>query len=320
MILDMISKHVVEPFNQRFLEKINKHLVEPYNKHVFDPFYKRFFSITKDTWKYYAMFHPTSEKILKNSGHPILGPLVRRLYRFEGENYATQGHILPLNKSLDKSDRISKSMITPVDLVKKAVKQSSYRIILDRCLCRDAFECKDYPRDFGCLMLGQACKRMVETGIARSITVEEALGFVDKASDLGLVSILGWAEFEAVGKGIPHEDHTNYFEICFCCPCCCLGLRNYKHMHKSEHMRNIFRTIGWRAQGSDACISCGKCVRVCPMECISLDGDGISVGSECVGCGVCSVNCPEDAIVMKELAPIKDDLLDYFWGVRPNIT
>ena len=95
------------------LEMINKHIVEPYNKRFFDPFYKKFFSVTKDTWKYYAMFQPTSEKILRNSGHPIWGPLVRRLYRLEGENYATQGHILPLNKSLDKSDRISKSMVTP---------------------------------------------------------------------------------------------------------------------------------------------------------------------------------------------------------------
>ena len=302
------------------LEMINKHILEPYNKRFFDPFYKKFFSVTKDTWKYYAIFQPTSEKILRNSGHPIWGPLVRRLYRLEGENYATQGHILPINRSLDKSDRISKSMVTPVDLVKKAVKESSYRIILDRCLCRDGFECKDYPRDLGCLMLGQACNRMVETGIARSITVEEALGFVDKASDLGLVSILGWAEFEAVAKGISDEEHTNYFEICFCCPCCCLGLRNYKNMHKSEHMRTIFRTIGWRAEGAEACISCGKCVSICPMECISLDGDGISVGTGCVGCGLCSVNCPEDAIVMRELVPIKDDILDYFWGVRPNIT
>ena len=161
---------------------------------------------------------------------------------------------------------------------------------------------------------------MVATGIAKSVTVEEALAHLDKASELGLVPICAWAEFEAIAKGISDEDHTNYFEVCFCCPCCCLGLQHYKHMFKNEHMRNIMKSIGWRARGTEECIGCGKCVDACPLECISLEGDGIVVKGNCIGCGLCSVNCPEDAIIMKELVPIKDDLLDYFWGVRPNIT
>ena len=199
----------------------------------FDEFYKRFFSITQESWKYYAKFQPSSGKVMKNVAHPIWGPLIRKLYRFEGENYHTQAHILPINKSLDKSDRLAQSRITPIELVRKAVETSSYRIILHKCLCRDGFECKDYPIDTGCLMLGEACRRMVATGIAKAVTVEEALAHLDKASDLGLVPICAWAEFEAIAKGISDEDHTNYFEVCFCCPCCCLGLQNYKHMFKN---------------------------------------------------------------------------------------
>ncbi len=294
-------------------------LLEFINKY-FDAFYKRFFSVTRNSWKYYVKFQPTSSKLLKKTSHPIFGQLIRWLYRLEGKNYHTQGHILPLNKSLDKSERFGKSLVTPADLVKKAVNEASYRIILDRCLCRDGFECKDYPRDLGCLMLGEACRHMVDSGIAREITEEEALAFVDKAADLGMVSILGWAEYEAVAKGISEEDHTNYFEICFCCPCCCLGLKNYKYMHKNDHMRFIFKSIGWRAQGTAECTGCGKCVKICPMECISITENGISVRDDCIGCGLCSYNCPSDAIVMKELEPIKENILDYFWGIRPTIT
>ena len=80
------------------------------------------------------------------------------------------------------------------------------------------------------------------------------------------------------------------------------------------------KSIGWRAQGTEECISCGKCVEACPLECISLEWDGISVKGNCIGCGLCSVNCPVNAIEMKELVPMKDDLLDYFTGMRPNIT
>jgi hypothetical protein len=98
----------------------------------FDDFYKRFFSITKDSWKYYAKFQSSSGQVMRNVAHPIWGPLIRRLYRFEGENYHTQAHILPINKSLDRSDRLAQSRITPIELVRKAVEQSSYRIVLHR--------------------------------------------------------------------------------------------------------------------------------------------------------------------------------------------
>lgn len=285
-----------------------------------DELLKRFFTINKDNWKYYAMFHPSSAKVMKLAGHPTWGPLIRKLYRLEGEGYHTQAHILPINQSLAKTDRLDQSTVMPIQLVRDAVERSSYRIILHKCLCRDGFECKDYPIHIGCLMLGEACRRMVATGIAKSVTVEEALAHLDKASALGLVPICAWVEFEAIAKGISDEDHTNYFEVCFCCPCCCIGLQNYKHMFKNEHMRSVMKSIGWRAQGAEECIRCGKCVDVCPLECISLKGEGISVGDTCVGCGLCAVNCPVDAIKMKELEPMKDDLLDYFTGIRPNIT
>jgi ferredoxin len=285
-----------------------------------DELYRRFLSINQDNWKYYAMFHPSSAKVMRLTSHPIWGPVIRKLYRLEGEGYHTQAHILPINQSLAKSDRLDQSTVMPIQLVREAVERSTYRIILHNCLCRDGFECKDYPVDVGCLMLGEACRRMVATGIAKSVTVEEALAHLDKASLLGLVPICAWVEFEAIAKGISDEDHTNYFEVCFCCPCCCIGLHNYKHMFKNEHMRSVMKSIGWRAQCTEECIGCGKCVDVCPLACISQEGDVISVGETCVGCGLCAVHCPVNAIEMKELVPMKDDLLDYFTGMRPNIT
>ncbi len=287
---------------------------------VMDDFYKRYFSVTKDSWKYYVKAQPHSGALMKYVGHPVFGQFVRKLYRFEGEDRHTQSHILPINKSLDRSDRLPQSRITPIELIRKAVEQSSYRIILHRCLCRDAYDCTDYPMDIGCLMMGEACRRMVATGIAESVTVEEALAHLDRATGLGLVPICAWAEFEALAKGIPDEEHTNYFEVCFCCPCCCIGLQNYQEMFKSEHMQKVFKSIGWRAESTDDCISCGKCVDICPAGCISVKNDGISIEGHCVGCGLCSVNCPKDAIVMKEVVPMKDDILDYFTGIRPNIT
>lgn len=47
---------------------------------------------------------------------------------------------------------------------------------------------------------------------------------------------------------------------------------------------------------TDACISCGKCERVCPTNCVSIK-DGKPIWSEgCTHCMACICSCPEKAI------------------------
>lgn len=47
---------------------------------------------------------------------------------------------------------------------------------------------------------------------------------------------------------------------------------------------------------AEKCVRCGKCVRLCPTNNITMTGGGIKFGGECLGCTACSFNCPEDAI------------------------
>ena len=47
----------------------------------------------------------------------------------------------------------------------------------------------------------------------------------------------------------------------------------------------------------DKCISCGKCVKLCPLGNITMSSDGkIRFGNKCMGCTACSFHCPQDAI------------------------
>ena len=47
----------------------------------------------------------------------------------------------------------------------------------------------------------------------------------------------------------------------------------------------------------DKCISCGKCVKLCPLGNITMSADGkIRFGNKCMGCTACSFHCPQDAI------------------------
>ena len=49
---------------------------------------------------------------------------------------------------------------------------------------------------------------------------------------------------------------------------------------------------------SSACIHCGKCIEICPFECIARDPDTgfvVTDSTECIGCGACVLVCPVDA-------------------------
>lgn len=46
----------------------------------------------------------------------------------------------------------------------------------------------------------------------------------------------------------------------------------------------------------DKCIKCGRCVKGCPVQNITFDGEKFSFGKKCLGCVRCSFNCPVNAI------------------------
>ena len=50
---------------------------------------------------------------------------------------------------------------------------------------------------------------------------------------------------------------------------------------------------------TDACISCGKCVRVCPQKAIDKGSPSVIHQEHCLHCGNCFENCPVSAIVRR---------------------
>ena len=47
---------------------------------------------------------------------------------------------------------------------------------------------------------------------------------------------------------------------------------------------------------TDECISCGKCVRICPQKAIEKGSPSIIHQEHCLHCGNCFENCPVSAI------------------------
>lgn len=221
--------------------------------------------------------------------------------------------VLPLN--VDVTDKGEKTVM-PIDLIKKSLKDVTYIAGMDVCLCRTANECEDYPRDFGCLFLGEASRAVVKHGLARELTYEEACARVDRAAELGLMGQSVWIEVEQMLWGVRNDLMDHFLEICFCCPCCCIATRLARMATDAE--RHRFHPSGWTAVADRTkCVGCQKCAvgeNGCPVEALSFGEDGkVMIDQEkCVGCGICKARCPIDVISIKQTMPMREDLHDYF--------
>jgi NAD-dependent dihydropyrimidine dehydrogenase PreA subunit len=281
-----------------------------------EKFFNSRFALSKDNWDSYIKIHPFIRWWMKNLSMPVFGPMMRRMSEIDGKHNLSQGHIFPINRDLNYEGQ-NDSVVIPIDLVKKAIKESSYRVLKHKCFCRDGCGCKNYPIEQGCIMIGEGCRTMVARGTARPVTIEEALNHLETGAKHGLVCLTMWVGMEMVMLGIPEEDHGKIIEVCFCCPCCCQGLRFFKYYDKKFMSR--WRSIGWGPVCNDDCTQCGICADACPMKAITIGKDGFSINEKCIGCGICAFNCPDKALSMREKVLMKNNLLDYFWGFRPKI-
>jgi ferredoxin len=221
--------------------------------------------------------------------------------------------VLPLN--IDLTNGAEKTVV-PMDIIKESLKHVDYIAGMDRCLCRDANDCKDFPHDLGCLFLGESAKIVVKHELGRRFTYEEACARVDEAARQGLMGQAVWIEVEQLLWGIPNDLMDHFMEICFCCPCCCITMKLARNATEKE--RHRFHPSGWTAVPDlTKCTGCGDCLNGlngCPVEALSIGGDGrIDIDQEkCVGCGICRSRCTHGAIGIKQTMPMRKDLHEYF--------
>lgn len=276
---------------------------------------KEKFAINNRNWGIYTAIFQTVDKLAGVSKYPVVGPIMKKILRFDHpeKNY-TQGYVINLDKSL----RANQNVVLPITLVEKAIQESSYRAIMHKCICRDGgIKCKDYPADFGCIFIGEGSRVTEKRGIARSVSIDEALAHVRKAAGYGLVCQTIWVEAEEFVWGIDSDKMHQFLEICFCCPCCCIALKNYRRVGKD--IQDRFRSIGWKAHVIKECSACGVCETRCPKQAIRIQNRQVRVTEDCIGCGICAAVCPENAIDIDQISPIKEHINDYFFGFRPKV-
>lgn len=220
---------------------------------------------------------------------PVLGRLVDR-WLFEGDHliYLPQDRLIPIDETIEAPGE----MVLPSQVVEHFIEQAGTHWIMDRCLCRDGNQCKDYPIDLGCLFLGEAVLG-INPGLGRRVTMDEALAHVRRCREVGLVHLIGRNKLDTVWLGVGPGEQL--LTICNCCPCCCLwGMLPYL---APEIGAKVTRMPGVTVAVKGDCIGCGTCTQgVCFANAIHLVGDRAVIDEACRGCGRCVEVCPQGAI------------------------
>lgn len=79
------------------------------------------------------------------------------------------------------------------------------------------------------------------------------------------------------------------------------SLPKKKKTKEQTYLKNMsnWHKIGERFNVSEACVQCGRCVKICPVNNISLQDGKIVFGDKCVACLGCYHRCPNKAIRYK---------------------
>jgi ferredoxin len=236
----------------------------------------------------------TSEvaRMAKLANYPILSRIIEwRYFRGDEVYYVPTNRSIEINQTVDDHDNV----VLPSEVVDHFIRESKYHWIMNRCICRDGSDCKDYPKDLGCIFLGEAATKMGHE-IGRLVDVNEALEHAQRCRELGLIHLIGRNRLDTVAWEA--GPYGKLLTICNCCPCCCLWrvLPSIPDRMSSK----ITGMPGISVTVTDNCIGCGTCTEdVCFVNAISLENDHAVISIDCRKCGRCISVCPENAIQLE---------------------
>ena len=172
--------------------------------------------------------------------------------------------------------------VLPYEVATDLIKTQAKRIAVGICACREQEQKCDKPLET-CLAFDEAAGFMIEYGMGREITVDEAAEILKKCEAAGLVHMTS-------------NNKSNLLFMCNCCPDCCNILRTYTEFNYPDGVAKA----SVRSQvDASACIGCGHCEKNrCPVKgAIKVVNRKAVVNEElCIGCGLCVTECPRHAI------------------------
>ncbi len=173
-----------------------------------------------------------------------------------------------------------------LDMMEDVINQAQ-AFAVAHCTCR--FQARlhgsgcNHPLEV-CLKFDELAEYLIDRGLGRRVTREEALGIVRKSEEAGLVHFVD----NAYGK-VKHN--------CNCCGCACWNVGTIKRRKITRDV--LMATYFLRETEETECIGCGNCLQACHVDAVVLEDSIAAVDQDwCIGCGVCVPRCPTGAAVI----------------------
>jgi ferredoxin len=194
------------------------------------------------------------------------------------------------------NQRIDPGTSTPLpsSVVHRFIDEADFHLVMNFCICREANKCEDYPRDLGCLFMGEAAKK-IDPKLGHPVTRDDAHAHITRADEAGLIHVIGRNKLDAVWLDVAPGEKL--LTVCNCCPCCCLW----------KMLPSLNGDIGTRitkmpgvevSVDQSACVGCGACSKVCFVDAIKIEEGKARITDQCRGCGRCAESCPNHAVKM----------------------
>ena len=206
--------------------------------------------------------------------------------RLEGQlNPKARGRIIPVERTIasGKQQRVLDSESV------SGIIRNAERLSVTNCICRVIERNCDKPLET-CIQVNNSARYMLDRGIGREVSKQEALDILRMCEEAGLVHMT------------LNKSTVDHF-ICNCCDCCCVTLP----MVIKEGL-NLCDPSRYRAViDPELCSSCEVCLDRCyfgAIERIETEAEvsGLRVnGDKCMGCGLCHSTCPSEAIRLVEV-------------------
>ncbi len=141
--------------------------------------------------------------------------------------------------------------VFPLQLMEDVV-ANARRIAVAHCPCRVSYRLVgkgcEHPTEV-CMKFDELADFVIEQGLARELSTEEALEVIRSTEEAGLVHFVDNAEGE-----IKHN--------CNCCGCACWNVGNIRRRKIPRDA--IMATYFMRDTDPEECTGCGECAAICP--------------------------------------------------------
>jgi len=250
-------------------------------------FARGFLKKKKDGEVYYSTkpFQSIVNRYLSESREGSLGKYVAALAANRMKEHVRHGRADPYPEG--KVLPVPEAILEPISIILPfetaiSVLETARSFSLRDCECRMTYKNCDKPLRT-CLGLNEFSDELVERGVAEKISLEEAKEVLHLANEHGLVHQVLYTDWL---KG-------EVFDICSCCPCCCVYLRTLMNYKVKHHIAKS----GLAAKVNlEKCNGCGICIERCIFNARKLiNGKSFVVKENCYGCGLCTTTCPTGA-------------------------